>query len=149
KNVKCRVNFVPGSKNKVEINGDWTRFCERLKQYASNRKENPVNISTTDSSMLSNTDSVMLEELIDAKFSNYSGIGDAKTWFLQTMNQFKETRLRRADQFSAIPFLLEGDAYFWYAEHAETIYNLEKFSKMFLQGRNSRIHESMNPLEST
>lgn len=120
-------------KNKVEINGDWTHFCERLNQYISDRKINPMPTLTTDNSMLSNTESVMLEELIDAKFSKYPGVGDAKTWLLQTMNQFKESNIRRADQFLAIPLLLEGDAYFWYAEHAETIYNFEKFSKMFLQ----------------
>ena len=120
-------------KNKDEINGDWTRFCERLKQYASNHKAHLVNSSATDSSMLSNTDSVMLEELIDAKFRKYSGVDDGKTWLLQTMKQFKETGLRRTDQLSAISFLLEGDAYFWYAEQAETIHNFEKFTKMFLQ----------------
>ena len=75
----------------------------------------------------------MLEELIDAKFSKYSGIGNAKTWLSQTMKQFKQTGLRRPDRFSAIPFLLEGDAYFWYAEQAEVIHNFENFTKMFLQ----------------
>ena len=49
------------------------------------------------------------------------------------MKQFKQTGLRRTDQFSAIPFLLEGNAYFWYAEQAEAIHNFEKFTKMFLQ----------------
>ncbi|UJR19420.1 hypothetical protein I4U23_022550 [Adineta vaga] len=90
-------------KNKIEIDGDWTCFCERLKQYASDHKINPVNISTTDSSMVSHTESVMLEELIDTKFNKYSGIGDAKIWLLQTMNKFKETYLvDRIVRFSQI-----------------------------------------------
>ena len=136
-------------KNKDEINDDWTRFCERLKQYASDRKVHPVNTLETDSSMLSNTDSVMLEEVIDAKFSKYSGIGNAKTWLSQTMKQFKQTGLRRPNQFSAIPFLLEGDAYFWYAEQAEAIHNFEKFTKMFLQQYSFTTMSQNNTTEGT
>jgi hypothetical protein len=52
---------------------------------------------------------------------------------LQTMDQFKICGLRRDDRFEAIPLLLEGDAYLWYADNNDVIFNFETFSKLFLQ----------------
>ncbi|CAF1558089.1 unnamed protein product, partial [Adineta ricciae] len=37
------------------------------------------------------------------------------------------------NQLEAIPLLLEGDAYLWYADHNDVIFNFEIFSKLFLQ----------------
>ncbi|CAF3353912.1 unnamed protein product [Rotaria socialis] len=74
-----------------------------------------------------------LENLIDMKFNKYSGVGDAKVWLLQTMNQFRQCGLRRMEQFQSIPFLLIDEAYFWYIRHIALIGNFESFSKLFLQ----------------
>jgi hypothetical protein len=82
---------------------------------------------------LTDTELVVLEDIIDAKFDKYSGVGDAKIWLLHTMNQFKACGLRRDSQIEAIPLLLEGDAYLWYIENVQTILNFEVFSKLFLQ----------------
>ncbi len=76
---------------------------------------------------------VVLEDIIDAKFDKYSGVGDAKIWLLHTMNQFKACGLRRDSQFEAIPLLLEGNAYLWYVENVQKILNFEVFSKLFFQ----------------
>ncbi|CAF3850758.1 unnamed protein product, partial [Adineta steineri] len=104
--------------NKDEIKDDWTLFCERLEH---NYKPAGTNLLFNDSSVLNNTAVVILEDLIDSKFNKYLGVGDAKEWLLQTMNQFKACGLRRDDQFEAIPLLLEGDAYLWYAENSDAI----------------------------
>ena len=119
--------------NKDEIKGEWTLFCERLKQSSSNHKPIRTAAPSINTSTLNNTEVVVLEDLIDAKFDKYSGVGDAKNWLLQTMNQFKACGLRRDDQFEAIPLLLEGDAYLWYADNNDAIFNFETFSKLFLQ----------------
>lgn len=65
-------------KKYAEINGDLTHFSERLNQYSCGRQVNPLHTLTKDSSILSNTESVLLEELIDAKFSKDSGTDNAK-----------------------------------------------------------------------
>lgn len=119
--------------NKDEIKDDWTLFCERLEQHTHNYKPAGTNALFNDTSVLNNTAVVVLEELIDLKFHKYLGVGNAKDWLLQTMNQFKECGLRRDDQFEAIPLLLEGDAYLWYAENSDGILNFETFTKLFLQ----------------
>jgi len=118
--------------NKDEIKDDWTSFRERLKQNSSNHKSNRTTAPSINTSTLNNTGVVVLEDLIDTKFDKYSGVGDAKNWLLQTMNQFKACGLRRDDQFEAIPLLLEGDAYLWYADNSDAIFNFETFSKLFL-----------------
>ena len=119
--------------NKDEIKEDWTLFCERLEQHMHNYKPAGTNLLFNDASVLNNTAVVELEELIDTKFNKYLGVGDAKDWLLQTMNRFKACGLRRDDQFEAIPLLLEGDAYLWYAENSDGIINFEIFAKLFLQ----------------
>ena len=119
--------------DKDEIKDDWTLFCERLEQNTHNYKPAGTNVLFNDTSVLNNTAVVVLEELIDSKFNKYLGVGDAKDWLLQTMNQFKACGLRRDDQFEAIPLLLEGDAYLWYAENSDGILKFETFTKLFLQ----------------
>ncbi|CAF4336155.1 unnamed protein product, partial [Rotaria sordida] len=99
--------------NKDEVKDDWTLFRERLKQNSSNYKLTRTTAPSINISTLNNTEVVVLEDLIDAKFDKYSGVGDAKNWLLQTMNQFKACGLRRDDQIEAIPLLLEDDAYLW------------------------------------
>ncbi|CAF0712609.1 unnamed protein product [Adineta steineri] len=91
--------------NKDEIKDDWTPFCERLEQHIHNYKPAGTNLLFNDTSV------VILEGLIDSKFNKYLGVGDAKDWLLQAMNQFQVCGLRRDDQFEAIPLLLEGDTY--------------------------------------
>ncbi|CAF1987064.1 unnamed protein product, partial [Rotaria magnacalcarata] len=115
---------------KHEINNDWSSFCDRLKQYALDRQMNP---STVNHSLPNNNDLLSFEHLIDTKFIKYSGIGDAKDWLLQTMNQFKQCGLRRLEQLQAIPFLLADTAYLWYVENIDLIVSFELFSKLFLQ----------------
>jgi hypothetical protein len=119
--------------NKSEIKDDWTFFCERFKQNTFNLKPIQTTPPPADISTLTDTEAVVLEDIIDAKFDKYSGVGDAKNWLLHTMNQFKACGLRRDSQFEAIPLLLEGDACLWYVENVETILNFEVFSKLFLQ----------------
>jgi hypothetical protein len=119
--------------NKDEIKDNWTLFCERLEQHIHNYKPAGTNVLFNDTSVLNNTAVVVLEELIDTKFDKYLGVSDAKNWLLQTMNQFKACGLRRDDQFEAIPLLLEGDAYLWYAENSDGIPNFETFTKLFLR----------------
>ncbi|KAF9760565.1 Retrovirus-related Pol polyprotein from transposon TNT 1-94 [Nosema granulosis] len=89
--------------------------------------------NTSNELVSNNTATVVLEELIDANFDKYSGVGDAKHWLLRTMDQFKACGLRREDQFEALPLLLEGDAYLWFAESSDVIFNFETFTKLFLQ----------------
>ena len=74
--------------NKDEIKDDWTSFRERLKQNSSNHKSIRTTAPLINNSTLNNTEVVVLEDLIDAKFEKYSGVGDAKNWLLQIMNQF-------------------------------------------------------------
>jgi hypothetical protein len=119
--------------NKDEIKEDWTVFCDRLKQNLSNHKPSQTTTSSNNTSTLNNTEVIVLEEFIDSKFDKYSGVGDAKKWLLQTMDRFKMYGLRREDQFEAVPLLLESDAYLWYADNNESIFNFEIFSKLFLQ----------------
>ena len=135
--------------NKDEIKDDWTFFCERLDQITSNQKLIRMNNALNDTLVLNNTTVTDLEELIDTKFNKYSGIGEAKNWLLQTMNQFKACGLRRDDQCEAIPLLLEGDAYVWYAENGDVIHNFETFSKLFLQQFKSTTSSSVDPLVGT
>ena len=119
--------------NKVQIKDDWKSFCDQLKQQMSSYK--PVGKTSTqaDDSTSKNNQMVLLEDLIDTNFEKYSGIGDARRWLLQIINQFKTCGLRREDQLDAVPFLLTDDAYLWYAENVDMIPNFEQFSKLFLQ----------------
>ncbi|CAF3119238.1 unnamed protein product [Rotaria sp. Silwood2] len=119
--------------NKDEIKNDWTLFRERLEHNSSSHKLIRTTAPSINTSILNNTGRVVLEDLIDAKFDKYSGVDDAKNWLLQTMNQFKACGLRRDDQCEAIPLLLEGDAYLWYAANSDAIFNFETFTKLFLQ----------------
>ncbi|CAF2071103.1 unnamed protein product [Rotaria magnacalcarata] len=93
---------------KHEIHNDWFSFCDRLKQYALGRQINP---STVNPSLSNNNDILSFECLIDTKFIKYFGIGDAKDWLLQTMNQFKQCGSQKID----------------------LIISIELFSKLFLQ----------------
>ncbi|CAF3745451.1 unnamed protein product [Rotaria sordida] len=134
---------------KDEVKDDWTLFRERLKQNSSNYKSIRTIAPSIDISTLNNTEVVVLEDLIDAKFDKYSGVGDAKNWLLQTMNQFKACGLRRDDQFDAIPLLLEGDAYLWYADNSDAIFNFETFTKLFLQQFKLMTSSSTSSIRST
>ncbi len=118
---------------KSEIQDDWTLFCERFKQEMANRKPKLAAISSDHGAKLSETEADILEEIIEANFEKYSGIGDAKNWLLHTMNQFKEWGVRRSQQIEAIPLLLENAAYLWYVTNSETIINFEIFAKLLLQ----------------
>ncbi|CAM4979063.1 unnamed protein product [Rotaria socialis] len=91
------------------------------------------NSSTVNHSLSNNNDILSFEYLIDTKFNKYSGVGDAKEWLSQTMNQSKQCGLRRLEQLQAIPFLLVDIAYLWYVEHIDLIISFEIFSKLFLQ----------------
>lgn len=119
--------------NKDEMKEDWTFFRNRLKQNSFNHRSIRTTATSINTSTLNNTEVVVLEDLIDAKFDKYSGVGDARNWLLQIMSQFKACGLRRDDQFEAIPLLLEGDAYLWYVDNNDAIFNFETFSKLFLQ----------------
>jgi hypothetical protein len=135
--------------SKDEIKDDWSSFCERLKQNSFNYKPIRPTAPLMNNSTLNNTEVVVLEDLIDAKFEKYSGVVDAKNWLLQTMNQFKACGLRREDQFEAIPLLLEGDAYLWYADNNDAILNFETFSKSFLQQFKSATSSSTSSIGGT
>jgi hypothetical protein len=136
-------------KNKDEIKDDWILFRERLKENSFNHKPFRAHVTSSNNSTLNNNEVIILEELIDEKFDKYSGVGDAKSWLLQTMNQFKACGLRRDDQFEAISFLLEGDAYLWYAGNNDTIFNFETFTKLFLCQFKSTITSSTSPIVGT
>jgi hypothetical protein len=41
----------------------------------------------------------------------YSGHGDAESWLLQTIKQFKQYQLFSTDQYRSIPFLLLDKTY--------------------------------------
>ncbi|CAF3359308.1 unnamed protein product [Rotaria socialis] len=118
---------------KTKINNDWTCFCDRLLQYIHDRQKNQINFSSTTPSLQNNNEPISLEHLIDSQFDKYSGTGDARVWLLQTMNQFKQCRLRRLEQLQAIPFLLVDIAYLWYVDNVDLIISFESFSKLFLQ----------------
>ncbi|CAF5120000.1 unnamed protein product, partial [Rotaria sp. Silwood1] len=118
---------------KSEINNDWSCFCDRLKQHIQDRQKVQIHPSPMNYSLSDTNEITSMENLIDTKFIKYSGIGDAKVWLLQTMNQFKQYGLRRLEQFQSIPFLLIDEAYLWYVGHLDLITNFESFSKLFLQ----------------
>ncbi|CAF4918886.1 unnamed protein product, partial [Rotaria sp. Silwood1] len=118
---------------KSEINNDWSCFCDRLKQHIQDRQKVQIHSSPMNYPLSDTNEITSMENLIDTKFIKYSGIGDAKVWLLQTMNQFKQYGLRRLEQFQSIPFLLIDEAYLWYVEHIDLITNFESFSKLFLQ----------------
>ncbi|CAF4406871.1 unnamed protein product, partial [Rotaria sordida] len=54
--------------NKDEVKDDWTLFRERLKQNSSNYKLTRTTAPSINISTLNNTEVVVLEDLIDAKF---------------------------------------------------------------------------------
>jgi hypothetical protein len=118
---------------KTEINNDWLCFCDRLKQHIQDRQKVQVNSSIMNHQLLNINGTTSLEDLIDTEFSKYSGMGDAKAWLLQIMNQFKQYGLHRLEQCQALPFLLVDTAYLWYVENIELITSFESFSKLFLQ----------------
>ncbi|CAF4256317.1 unnamed protein product, partial [Rotaria sordida] len=96
---------------KAEINNDWSHFCDRLKRHIQDRQKTQINSSSMNHPLSDINEITSLENLIDTKFIKYSGIGDAKAWILQAMNQFKQHGLRRIEQFQSIPFLLIDEAY--------------------------------------
>ncbi|CAF4815646.1 unnamed protein product, partial [Rotaria sp. Silwood2] len=65
------------------------------------------------------------------------------------MNQFKACGLRRDDQVEAISLLLEGDAYLWYADNSDAIFNFETFTKLFLQQFKTTISSSTSSIGGT
>ena len=136
-------------KNKNEINNDWELFRERLKQHLSDQKPIRATAQPNNTSILTNNEEIILEEFIDEKFEKYSGVGDAKNWLLRTLNQFKVTGLRRDDHVAAIPLLLDGDAYLWYADVSDTIFNFEIFTKLFLHQFKSTTTPPTSPIEGT
>ncbi|CAF1582651.1 unnamed protein product [Adineta ricciae] len=118
---------------KVEINDDWSLFCERYKEHLQSGR--PICTRPSPSSenvSVHNEDKCTLEDIIREKFNTYSGMGDAKSWLLQTMNQFKKYQIRRDDQLETIPLLLVDEAYLWLVENIEAIPNFEVFTKLFL-----------------
>ncbi|CAF1688112.1 unnamed protein product [Adineta ricciae] len=94
-------------------------LCERCKQHLQSCRQVRARPTPLD--------------IIQAHFNKYSGIGDARSWLLETMNRFKSQRLRRDDQFEAISLLLKGEAYLWYTANIEIILNFEIFNKLFLE----------------
>ena len=94
-----------------------------MKQHAYDRQkeQGQDRSSPTNDSSSNNSEITLLKHLIDMKFNKFSGVGDAKDWLLQTMNQFKQCRLRRIEQFQSIPFLLIDGAYLWYVGHIDLI----------------------------
>ncbi|CAF1299198.1 unnamed protein product [Rotaria sordida] len=134
---------------KAEINNDWSHFCDRLKRHIQDRQKTPINSSSMNHSLPDINEITSLENLIDTKFIKYSGIGDAKAWLLQTMNQFKQHGLRRIEQFQSISFLLIDEAYLRYVGHIDLITNFESFSKLLLQQYSSTSLPTQNniPIE--
>ncbi|CAF4533101.1 unnamed protein product [Rotaria sp. Silwood2] len=129
---------------KAEINNDWSCFCDRLKQHIQDRQKAQIHPPSMNYPLSDINEITSLENLIDTKFIKYSGIGDAKAWLLQTMNQFKQYGLRRLEQFQSIPFLLMDEAYLWYVGHIDLITNFESFSKLFLQQYSSTLPPTQN-----
>ncbi|CAF1670751.1 unnamed protein product [Adineta ricciae] len=133
---------------KVEINDDWSLFCERYKGHLQSCRQSSTR-PRSKKLPTNNESSYALEEIIDEHFNKYSGIGDARSWLLETMNQFKVQQLRRDDQFAAISLLLEEEAYLWYVANIETILNFEKFTKLFLEQYASTTTSTTNPIMGT
>jgi hypothetical protein len=128
---------------KAEIHNDWSYFCDRLKQHIQDRQKEQVQdkLSPTNNSSSSNNEIASLESLIDTKFNKYSGVGDAKVWLLQTMNQFKQCELRRIEQFQSIPFLLIDEAYLWYVGNIDLISNLNRLANYFFNNMHLHHHQ--------
>ncbi|CAF4022100.1 unnamed protein product, partial [Rotaria sordida] len=97
--------------SKAEINNDWSCFCDRLKWHIQERQKTQINSPSMNHPLSDINEITLLENFIDTKFIKYSSIGDANTWLLQTMNQFKQYGLRRLEQVQVIPFLLIDEAY--------------------------------------
>ena len=117
----------------TEINNDWSCFCDRLKQHIHDRQKTQINSPSMNHPLLNINETISSENLIDTKFNKYFGMGDARAWLLQTMDQFKQCGLRRLEQLQAIPFLLDDIAYLWYVENTDLITSFEAFGKLFLQ----------------
>jgi hypothetical protein len=120
-------------KAKNEINNDWTCFSDLLKHQIHNRSMTDTQPMTKQDQQQRPNPEGTLENLIDTKFTKYSGVGDAEDWLLQTMKRFKQCELNRFEQFISIPFLLEDKAYLWYTTHDGSINTFEVFCKLFLQ----------------
>ncbi|CAF1597898.1 unnamed protein product [Adineta ricciae] len=137
--IRCTQMFLNDEgkewyeQNKAEIKDDWLSFCDRLKQHLQSGRPIRTRPSPPSENVsVHNEDKCTLEDIIHEKFNTYSGIGDAKSWLLQTMNRFKLYHIRRDDQLEAMPLLLVDEAYLWLVENVETIPNFEVFSKLFL-----------------
>ncbi|CAF1670720.1 unnamed protein product [Adineta ricciae] len=133
---------------KVEINDDWSLFCEQYKGHLQSCRQSSTR-PRSKKLPASNESPYTLEDIIDEHFNKYSGIGDAKSWLLETMNQFKVQQLRRDDQFTAISLLLEEEAYLWYVTNIETILNFEIFTKLFLEQYASTTTSTTNSIKGT
>ncbi|CAF1405860.1 unnamed protein product [Rotaria sp. Silwood1] len=127
-----------------EINNDWSCFCNRLKQHIQDRQKTPIHLPSMNYPLSDINEITSMENFIDTKFTKYSGKGDAKTWLLQTMNQFIQYGLRRLEQVQAIPFLLIDEAYLWYVQHIDLITSFELFSKLLLQQYSSTSSTAQN-----
>ncbi|CAF1524072.1 unnamed protein product [Adineta ricciae] len=137
--IRCTQMFLNDEgkewyeQNKSEIKDDWLSFCDRLQQHLQSGRPIRTRPSPPSENVsVHNEDKCTLEDIIHEKFNTYSGMGDAKSWLLQTMNHFKLYHIRRDDQLEAIPLLLVDEAYLWLVENIETIPNVEVFSKLFL-----------------
>ncbi|CAF1406470.1 unnamed protein product [Rotaria sp. Silwood1] len=134
---------------KSEINNDWSCFCNRLKQHIQDRQKTQIHLPSMNYPLSDINEITSMENFIDTKFTKYSGKDDAKTWLLQTMNQFIQYGLRRLEQVQAIPFLLIDEAYLWYVEHIDLITSFELFSKLLLQQYSSTSSTAQNNTPQT
>jgi hypothetical protein len=119
-----------------EINNDWICFTDRLKRYVHDRSHRQLHsqcqIEEEEQQQHTNA-TFSLENLINTKFTKFSGEGKAEEWLIQTMKLFKQCGLNRIEQSMCLPFLLKDNAYIWYVTNEDSITTFDMFSKMFLQ----------------
>ena len=64
--------------NKNEIKDDWKLFCEQFNQNTSSLKSIRTTVPSADTSTSNDPEVVILEDIIDAKFDKYSGVGPSE-----------------------------------------------------------------------
>ena len=73
------------------------------------------------------------EYIIKKHFIKYTGIGDAKQWLFEAVNQFKEDQLPESAQLQVIPLLLYDTELIWYKQNENLFISMDKFCELFRQ----------------
>lgn len=115
----------------AEIDDDWERFCERLKDYLSVRTHASIRNSNERNIEAKFDDSSRLQKSVEEKFEGFDGVGEGETWLVKTIDLFDQFSVSEDDRMEIIPRLLTGYSQLWFIQNERIIYDFETFIKLF------------------